>query len=925
MKIYYLATAICFALVGCSSTSKTNETLIQPDPAWTSAQLDNGFTYHVYPDHEASVSVRLVVHAGSIQETPQQEGYAHFVEHMAFNGSKNFSQNDVIRLFEEAGSSFGADINAYTSYEDTVYELDLPDNLQLEQALTWMRDVGDGLDLSSSEVEKEKGVILGEFRMARLDDKSFPEKYVDYLFEGSPYESQDALGTKASVIAATSEGLTDFYQTWYQPQIVELVVSGDVDLKTLIPLIEEKFSSWERGKTSKPQKQNTTSFNAGDYIEYAGREAPSISLTFNRGLNTVETHAQQHQRWLDETTQILIQQRLEADFNDAALPTQWITSDNIRLGALLYSSTSVGFPAGSRDAVQKALVSTLTSLRDYGVSEGEIASELHYYQDSLDDIEHDWDKRDSVDHVNDKVNALLSGDIVQSQKDYQASMEAFLANLSLEAINKNIKEVLSSDYFLIVGMDDNEDRTAVLASLDGLKASYSQQGTQTFVTATASAFASPAVPGEVELVEQMSADPNIQKWTLSNGIDMWYLRDSYAKDDVGIMYVSLGGKAALDPDLYAAANVTLPVIARSGAGDFTGSELKAYFDREGILVDSFISSTRHGIEFNIEKDGMSDAFAALYTFMVSPKVNSDQLEAVKQELVQDKESFLSTPVGQFEQAINQNIYRSGSRHLFVNKERVKAVSVEDVRAVHQQLFGQLRHNQLVVVGDIDPSELKPLVRKYLASIPLQAGTVPDFKVEYKQPAKPRIDVAINNVNSAEYILRVIPQPTTVESGGWTAKDVFMEDLLQRLVASRLDSYVREELSLDYSPYAYAASNDGEPTHEWVIGAMIAPENVDTVEMAIDRVISDLLQGISEDELHSIVKQFEADFAPLEASSIDQAWFVSRYLLYGYGVEALADVDRVVKSISVEDMNALLHHLFGENSRKVKNIMRPKAS
>ena len=442
MKTYYLATAICFALVGCSSTSKTNETLIQPDPAWTSAQLDNGFTYHVYPDHEASVSVRLVVHAGSIQETPQQEGYAHFVEHMAFNGSKNFSQNDVIRLFEEAGSSFGADINAYTSYEDTVYELDLPDNLQLEQALTWMRDVGDGLDLSSSEVEKEKGVILGEFRMARLDDKSFPEKYVDYLFEGSPYESQDALGTKASVMAATSEGLTDFYQTWYQPQIVELVVSGDVDLKTLIPLIEEKFSSWERGKTSKPQKQNTTSFNEGDYIEYAGREAPSISLTFNRGLNTVETHAQQHQRWLDETTQILIQQRLEADFNDAALPTQWITSDNIRLGALLYSSTSVGFPAGSRDAVQKALVSTLTSLRDYGVSEGEIASELHYYQDSLDDIEHDWDKRDSVDHVNDKVNALLSGDIVQSQKDYQASMEAFLANLSLEAINKNIKEVL---------------------------------------------------------------------------------------------------------------------------------------------------------------------------------------------------------------------------------------------------------------------------------------------------------------------------------------------------------------------------------------------------------------------------------------------------------------------------------------------------
>ena len=117
MKTYYLAAAVCLTLVGCSSTSNITETLIQPDPAWTSGQLENGLTYHVYPDHEESVSVRLVVHAGSFQETDQQEGYAHFLEHMAFNGSKNFSQNDVIRLFEDAGSSFGADINAYTSYE----------------------------------------------------------------------------------------------------------------------------------------------------------------------------------------------------------------------------------------------------------------------------------------------------------------------------------------------------------------------------------------------------------------------------------------------------------------------------------------------------------------------------------------------------------------------------------------------------------------------------------------------------------------------------------------------------------------------------------------------------------------------------------------------------------------------------------------
>ncbi|MEZ9309496.1 insulinase family protein, partial [Vibrio cyclitrophicus] len=106
----------------------------------------------------------------------------------------------------------------------TVYQLDLPDNVQLQSALTWMRDIGDGLDLSSSEVEKEKGVILGEFRYARLDDKPFAEQFFDHFIEGGKYEGQDALGTKESVLNVTSQGLNSFYQTWYQPQIVEVIV-----------------------------------------------------------------------------------------------------------------------------------------------------------------------------------------------------------------------------------------------------------------------------------------------------------------------------------------------------------------------------------------------------------------------------------------------------------------------------------------------------------------------------------------------------------------------------------------------------------------------------------------------------------------------------------------------------------------------------
>ncbi|MEZ9720445.1 M16 family metallopeptidase [Vibrio splendidus] len=926
MKTYYLAAAVCLILVGCSSTSNITETLIQPDPAWTSGQLENGLTYHVYPDHEESVSVRLVVHAGSFQETDQQEGYAHFLEHMAFNGSKNFSQNDVIRLFEDAGASFGADINAYTSYQETVYQLDLPDNVQLQSALTWMRDIGDGLDLSSSEVEKEKGVILGEFRYARLDDKPFAEQFFDHFIEGGKYEGQDALGTKESVLNVTSQGLNSFYQTWYQPQIVEVIVSGDIDTKIAIPLIEEKFSDWQHGKTPKPEKQRITSFNDGDYIEYAEGETPSISLMINRGSSEIETREQQHQLWLDETAQQLIRQRLNTKFNDAALATQWVVAEHYSMEYQRYSSISVGYPVGAREVTQQELIATLASLRDYGVSENEIISEQHYYQDLLDNVEIDWDNMDSVQHANQKAMALVNEQVVQSQRDYEASLEEFVANLDLDVINANIKALLSSDYFVVVGMNESEDKVAITQAIESLKATYSEKGAKPLFSVTSSVFAVPSSQGDIELVEQMYVDPYVQKWTLSNGIDMWYLRDSLAGGDIGIYYTSLGGKAALDPSLYPATELALAAVGRSGVGSFTGTELDAHLDREDIQVYPFIDSTRHGVEFKLNNSGLAETFAALNAIVTSVKVSPEQLEAVKQEFIQNRDSYLASPTGQFAYAMNQNTYQADSDHVLLDSKSVETVSVEEIKSVHQQLFGQFRDNQLVIVGDIDPSELKPLVRQYLASIPLEKADVPDFNVAYKHPSKARIDLAVNTTNSTEYMLRVIAEPSahTGMVRGQTAKDVFMEDMLQRVLATRLDAYIREDLSLDYSPYAYYASQDGETSHDWFIGAMIDPKNADQIEVAIDKVVADLLKGVSQDEVRVAGKQLEADFTPLDTIVVDQAWFVSRYLLHDYGVEALFNVKATVNSISREDMNQLVQRIFGENSRKVKNIMRPKA-
>ncbi|MFA0568506.1 M16 family metallopeptidase [Vibrio gallaecicus] len=918
MKAHYAAVVLCVALAGCST--QPTQTLLKSDPYWVTGELNNGLKYHIYPDKEQPVSVRLLVHAGSLQENEQQKGYAHFVEHMAFNGSTNFSQNDVVSLFEQAGASFGADLNAYTSYQETLYKLDLPDNSQLEKAVTWLRDIGDGLSISEEEVEKEKGVILGEFRYSRKEDKPFAFKFYDHLIQDNQFAKHDPLGTKTSVSNVDAQGLKDFYQTWYQPQLTELVISGDITLSEAIPLVEEKFSSWKRGTTPFPNKKKHTTYNNNDFVDYVGgSESPSIGIVIDRGARVTTSHEQQHQLWLDEISQQLIQQRLSDVFVDAALPIQWAFSTSYLIEYQRYSITSVAFPTQHREQSQQQFFATLASLRDYGVTENELKVPLQEYTSYLEDVNSNWDKMNGIGHAEGKSVALVIDQKVQSQLDYIASMKVFLADLNVKTINRNLDRLLSSSYFIGVGLDESEDVAAIQEELSGLKSTFKKTGSKPLLVTASNAFSAPGKQGEIVSVKQINQDPSLQKWTLSNGVDVWYLRDSKAGNQVGVYYASQGGKAALDPSLFPATEVAVPVVIRSGVGDFTGPQLDAHLKRHDIQIYPFINFTHHGLEISAKKKGLAESFAALNAIMSDVKVDPAQLEAVKEEFAQNRSAYLATPLGEFTQMVNKNSYKSDSRHFMLEADDVKRVTAKEVEAIHHQLFQMRRNNTLVVVADINPLELKPLVRQYIASIPLEAIEAPEFTVAYQKNALPRVDVNVNTEDSSQYFLRVMSDNHTSQS----AKDVFMDDMLQRILSRRLTSYVREELSLDYAPYAFSAAQDSEPSHDWFLGAQTAPENIDQIEIAIDKVITDILTGISEEETQVAAKQLVVDLNPIKDNPTQQAWFLSRYLIHGYGVNALMDIQGMADSISQEDMSQHAKDIFGSGSWTSKNVMRPK--
>ncbi|OLQ85584.1 peptidase [Vibrio panuliri] len=906
-------------IVGCNSDLDKS---IPEDSNWSQYQLDNGLRYHLYPTEDKEISIRLMIHAGSMQESDKQKGYAHFVEHMAFNGSRHFTGNEVIRLFEKTGGSFGADINAFTSYQLTAYKMDLSDKQHLPLALTWMRDVADGIEFSPEQVEREKGVILGEFRASRSENEPlFTKAYLEAV-KGSVLEDKDPLGTEDSVKQASAKALKDYYRRWYQPQNAELIISGNISNEELSTLITQQFSTWKNNGKPAVNKQRDYKINNGSYTLLVGEmESPSLHFLVDRGPIAITTYRQQYQYWLDEVTQQLITQRLQAAFNNAAQAVQYSGSYSQWIGYNRYAAASIAFSADNREASQQLFLQTVRSLRDYGVSQSELESIMTGYRNTLSNFDNEWNKRKPIQIVDDKVFAIEQAMPVQSRETNRQALNEFVTYIDLKRVNKNIEDLLSSNLSWLQGYSASESLSTLEQELIKLPDVYAQTGFKPLeLQDMTSELKQPKAQGEI--VSRTEKEGDFTVWQLSNGVEVWYQRDPQAGQRAHLVYASQGGKAALTPDLYAASDLLPQSAARSGLGEFNGAQFDSYLRKKGVAVYPFISFTFHGLEVNTEAKALPLALNTIFNISTEVKVEPRQLEAVKQEFYENNNAYYGSPEGQWYKAINAETYQPHSRHRFVLNSDIASVTTDQLLQVHQRLFHYNRGNKLVIIADLEPAQIAPMLRKYIASINLSNENVSllNFDNQYKGELAPLVEVNQGNEKGTMLLTRLINTQKRAKS----AKDVFAEDALQRIASARLLDEVREKRGLDYSPEVYPVTQDGEWGSDWFVTAKVASEDLKEVQLALKTIFDGLANSITEEEVSTAVKQLAVAVEPINDDPIQRAWFYSRYLIHGYGIEALLDIEGTANSITLDDLQQKANWVFGAKSKKLTATLSPQS-
>ncbi|MGC9491668.1 M16 family metallopeptidase [Vibrio genomosp. F10] len=911
-----------YILLGCASSPPP--VALKSNPLWSSHTLENGFTYHLRHSEKAPVSMRLIVHSGSLQETEQQLGYAHFLEHMAFNGTKHFKGNDIVALFEQAGASFGADLNAYTSFHETIYKLDLSDDSSLEKGLLWFGDISQHIRLEGDEVEKEKGVVLGEIRRSRPENQPLAYKYYDHLLESTQYHTRDPIGTKESINNLSLSALNAYYDQWYQPSRNELVIYGNFNQSNISSLIKQQFENWEETSTETQFEPNTTGqrYNFTDLISTVEEyETPSYGMVFDRGDRATTTVRAQQEAWLDEIAHTVIRQRLSTRFMDAALPVVGLYSIDYLLPYQRLFLTEITFPPETREANQSLFQTTIAELRDYGISQEELELVNSEWQTRLNNLDTDWNNTNAETHADGKVTSLILGQPAQDREQHRQNLMALTENLSVSSINRHLRTLLSSDYQLVIGVDPQEDISQVTALAPKWRENTDARAKKPLMLAAANtAFNAPKMSGSIVSQQALDSRHNIHTWSLSNGVEVWYQKDQSVGNKIHMVLASRGGKTALDPTLFVASDIAINTVSRSGIGDFDGSSLDSHLRRHDLSLIPFIHFTQHGIELQSNQKNLTDSFAALHTVFTDINIDEAQLEAVKQEYHQSVASFLSSPIGPFTKELNHISYFSSSPHFFQELSDIDAVSSLQIEQVHRDLFTRNRNYKLVIIGNVDASELTPLLRKYIASIPLTRTNDEPFTVAYRDYQNERIDVSTNTENTSHYLLRMT-NPKTEQRG---AKEIFIDDMLQRMLTQRLTTHVREELSLDYAPYAFSVTQDSELASDWMLTADTDPKDVEKVELAIDNVVRDLLLTISEGELAAVGSQLVNDLVPIDNDAPQRSWFYARYLIHGYGLDPLFDPQAQVDKISLSDVQQRAALIFGDDSIVVKGILRPKS-
>ena len=825
----------------------------EPDPAIVIGELDNGLRYFIRDNDNPGrrVEMRLAVDAGSALEDDTQDGGAHFLEHMLFNGTEEFPENELIAVLRSFGAGFGADINAYTSYDETVYQLTMPtdDPTVVDTGLDVLEQWLSAATIDQAQVEAERGVVLDEWRGSAATSSGRIFNALEELFlSGSPYEDKDPIGSDEAIATTDAEPLRAFYDDWYRPDNAAVVVVGDIDTGTIEDGIVDRFGPIVARGTSPVRPELTVEPSSEPQVSIladADVAEGSARVTLPLTVASAESVEADYQNSiLDSMAFDMIATRLGNDAlrGDAPFDDARVDSSGFVRG-LDAPEIIVSADGDALEASTQAVFDEYERVRRFGFSEAEVDRVVESYRTAAQSTYDGRESRQDADFADEYVRHVLTGEPIPTADAQYDFTQVVLDRATPETIAYRFVQRLAeaAPHVLVVVPSGEADEVPDAAVFETQATSMRDRDLSPRADDTGIEGDLMVAPEPVEEVsgERLSdkgmadfVDPVVLEF--DNGVRVALNTSLIVEGQVAFEARSPGGLAVLADADVAAADAAGAVVGQSGIATYDRVELEDFLSDKDVTLQAFVDSFTEGMFGSASASDLETLFQLIHLSMTQPRVDPVALEQyLDDELAIASDPSINPGYAEFVTLLDARY--DDPRFLLPTVDSLNSVTAEDIDRVVRDRFGDASDFSFSFSGDFDLDEAADLARLYLGTLP-STGRVE--VVDYVEPAPPAGIVAEQTVageGAQASVALLFTAPATADR-----RDDIAAAILQEVVTARLTDVVREELGDSYSPFAFVQITDGgAPNAETYISNTTAPELLDEVAAAVTAQLDEL--------------------------------------------------------------------------------------
>lgn len=906
---------------------------IPVDPLITVRRLPNGLQYYVRanPKPERRAEFRLVVKAGSTLEDDDQRGLAHFVEHMAFNGTKSFPKQDVVAFMQSLGMQFGAHVNAYTSFDETVYTLTVPSDQPavIDRALHVLEDWAHNVSFEADEIEKERGVVMEEWRGrlgagSRLTDKLFP-----ILLQGSRYADRLPIGTPESLQKFSPARLKQFYADWYRPDLMAVVAVGDFDAAAVEKVIASRFAAIPQPANARPRPTYDLSDRAGTaYAILSDRELTTARVELQgmlpaRRQGSVGVY---REKLVDRMFSLMLNARFaelaqkpEAPFLMAIAGREIFlarTKEQASLTAIV-----------REDGIERGLAALATEaerVTRFGFTTVEFDRQRQNLLRAYERLVTERDNRESESRADEYIRHFLEDETLPTIEWEFGLHQRFLKDLTLDEVNRRAKEWFPERNRMVVVLAPEKPGLVLpsQARLETVLTATPAQPLTAYVDTVASRPLLNAAPKPGAIVSTTTRpSAGITEWTLSNGVKVVLKPTPFRQDEILFAAASPGGTSLASDADYVAASTAVQVVTAGGVGNFTAVDLDKYLTGKSASADPTIGELEEGLRGGGSKRDLETMFQLIYLAFTQPRRDPQAFAVQASQTRTLLANRSAVPEAAFYDTLNATLSQNHPRRRLPAAAIVDEWNLDRSMAFYKDRFADASDFTFVFVGSIEPDALKPLVERYLASLPSlrRKETWRDVGVRAPRGAIVRTVEKGTEPKSQTAIVLTGPFEYT------PTERVVIRAMAQALEA-KLMTAIREELGGTYGISARANySRIPRPEYSISIDFGADPARVDALVARVFEEIGRLkADGPSAQLLNEVKQSMLRDF---ETDSKSNGFLLNQILgkyQHGEDVEGLWDLPKNVEKLDVAAVHqAARKYLDTANSVRVTLLPEKK--